>query len=45
MTDLSRDARERDRRLPDDLAADLVRFGAALVTLVAAIILGVARVV
>jgi hypothetical protein len=45
MTDLSRDVRDsRERRLPEDLTADLLRFAAALVTLVAAIILGLARV-
>ena len=44
MFGFDRNTRELRQRLPDDITTDLLRFGASLVTLVAAIFLGLAKV-
>jgi hypothetical protein len=44
MIEIRRSTRELRQRLPEDITADLLRFGASLVTLMAAILLGLVRV-
>ena len=44
MIHVRRETEELRRRLPEDLTTDLLRFAASLVTLVAAIFLGLVRI-
>jgi hypothetical protein len=44
MTQVRRETDQLRRRLPDDLTIDLLRLTASLVTLVAAIFLGLVRI-
>jgi hypothetical protein len=44
MTHVRREADQIRRRLPEDITIDLLRFGASLLTLVAAIFLGLVRI-
>jgi hypothetical protein len=44
MIHIRREADDLRHRLPDDLTTDLLRFAASLVTLVAAIFLGLVRI-